>query len=120
MAALDGPDFRVVSALCYSLTTQHFGPPSASGPLPHNDAAYFVIGQLNRMPDFLRPALRLLTFVFDWAAMLTHGRRFHRLTSQAREKIVARWRTSRIGPCRDLIRLYESLVLVHTYSSLTR
>ncbi len=70
------------------------------------------------MPDFLRLPIRTLTFVFDWLALLTYGRRFHRLPEERRILRLAQWRMSPFGPLRDFVKFYETLTLFGGYAQL--
>ena len=72
---------------------------------PPEAAARFVVEQHARMPDYFRLGVRMLTIAFA----LSWLRPFHRLTPSARARRIARWRSSRLGPCRTLIKFYESL-----------
>lgn len=72
---------------------------------PPDAVARFVLDQHARMPDYFRLGVRLLTIAFA----LSWLQPFPRLTFDARARRVARWRNSRFGPCRTLIKFYESL-----------
>lgn len=97
-----------VSALTYSLIAEHQGP--AYSPA-HNAVARFVVEQHGRAPDFLRLALALATCVLDASAVLLAGRPFRRLPPARRRRVLATWARAPLGPCRDLVRFYESLVV---------
>lgn len=107
-----------VSAVCYSIVEERC-PRAGDEEFPQNRVVAFVIGQIKRSPDYLRPPLKLLTLVFDWAAIVRRGRPFHRLEHTARWQHVERLRRSRFGVKRDLIRFFESLVIFawHSYSN---
>jgi len=98
----------VVSALTYSLIRAHGGP--AHSPV-HNLVVRFVVEECARAPDYLRPPLRLATFLFDLSALPLAGHRFHRLGPERRERHLAAWARVPLGACRDLVRFYETLVV---------
>lgn len=100
--------YRAASAICYSIARERCGADIA---FPANRVVRFVRAQHARMPDYLRFPLRTLTVLFDLGAIVTSGRRFHRLDHARRWRRIERWRRSRLGPCRDLVRFYEALVV---------
>jgi hypothetical protein len=100
---------NTVSALCYELASEH-----GLGP-PYNDVTRFVIDQHSSMPQVLGAGVRLATILFALSAV-ADGALFHRLEPPRRRVRVAAWTSSRLGPCRDLIRLYSSLVILALYS----
>lgn len=89
-----------------------------SNPLgpPYNDVTRFVIEQHGGMPHVLGAAVRLATLLFALSALGRDGTLFHRLEPPRRRLQVAAWTASRLGPCRDLMRLYSSLVILALYS----
>ena len=97
-----------VSALTYSLIAEHGG--AAYSPV-HNAVARFVVEQHGRAPDFLRLALALATVVLDASGVLLAGRPFRRLEPARRRGVLGAWARAPLGPCRDLVRFYESLVV---------
>jgi hypothetical protein len=97
-----------VSALTDALIREHGGPDPS--PL-HDRVVRFVLTQHGRMPDYLRLPLFVLTCIFGWLAVATAGAPFHRLSSERRGRWVRAWRTARLGPCRDLVRFWETLVV---------
>jgi hypothetical protein len=100
-----------VSALCYSIVESRCAPVAADR-FPHNDAVRFVLGQCERMPDWLRLPFRCLTLGFDVCGIANGGRRFHRQLPASRAKQIERWRQSRWAVCRDFMRFFDSLVLL--------
>lgn len=113
--ATDGPVlYATTSALCYSLAAAHAGTAAALA-APYNDVTAFVIAQRGRLATWLRVPLELATLGFALAGLL-HGRAFHRLSPQRRARQVAAWRRAPLGPCRDLVRFYESLVLMALFA----
>jgi hypothetical protein len=102
-----------VAALCATIIRDRTGVREPGERLERT--VQFVLGQHGRMPDYLRLPLCLLTLVFDWSGLL-RGARFHRQDDAGRIRQLERWRQSRLAPCRDLIRFYESLVTLYWYS----
>jgi hypothetical protein len=110
-------DFQsTVSAIVYSILRERFQPADPGRGFPRNRAVRFLLEQHGRMTDYLRWPLVVLTIVFDWSSLPRHGRRFHRLDPSRRAGRIEAWRTSPLGPCRDLIRFYDSLVVFYWYS----
>ena len=106
--------YATTSALCHTLAAEHAGATPALES-PYNDVTGFVIAQRARLGGLLRLPLLLATLGFGVAGLL-HGRAlFHRLPPAVRTRQVAAWRTSRLGPCRDLVRFYESLTVLALY-----
>jgi hypothetical protein len=98
---------NTVSALCYDLARSH-----DPGSLPCNDVVRFALRQHARLPVFLRWPLRWATIAFGLAGATPYWRR----SVEARRRRCESWRQSRLGPCRDLIRFYESLTVMALYS----
>ena len=113
-----------VSALCYEIAGAHAGAvaaPYAEGggeelAAPYNDVTRFVIRQHRNMPQVLGCAIQLATLLFALTALARHGALFHRLPPPRRHVQVAAWTVSRLGPCRDLMKFYSSLVILALYS----
>jgi hypothetical protein len=106
------PDFyAAVSAITYSVIMQRcLTEPNAPSP-PFETVVRFVRDQQARMPDYLKPALRLLTLTFDGSTIPFRGRPFHQLPHVQRWRQMEKWKGSRLGFRRDLMRFYESLVI---------
>jgi hypothetical protein len=68
------------------------------------------------MPQVLGCAIQLATLLFALMALVRHGALFHRLPPPRRRVQVAAWTVSRLGPCRDLMKFYSSLVILALYS----
>ena len=110
-------DFQsTVSALVYSLVHERCAGTAPAGWFLENDVVRFVVAQHGRSPDFLRLPLRIMSILFDAWPLLTTGRTFHSLAPDARLRQIVRWRTSRFGPMRDLIRYYEGLAVFGWYA----
>ena len=102
---------HTVSALCYSIVGTYDTLGAADRARVSNLATRFVLRQHQKMPDLLRPAMTILTLVFDAAAVLRWGRPFHTLSPSNRWSQIEQWRRSRLGPMSDLVRFYESLAV---------
>lgn len=104
----------VVSALAWSLARAHEVAPALQR--PHNDLTRFLLGQQERLPDFLRAPIRALTLGFDvWGGLRT-GNLFHHQPPERRERLLAAWRNGRFAFQRDFVRYWESLALLALYS----
>jgi hypothetical protein len=101
---------RAVRAIVEAILTGHGGDRSGQR---LERVADFVAGQSARLPDFLRPPLRLLTLALDlWPCLRGSVRPLHRLPPEARIAVLESWRRSRLGVRRDLVRLYDSLTIL--------
>ncbi|MBF0426211.1 MAG: hypothetical protein HQL66_10390 [Magnetococcales bacterium] len=76
----------------------------------------FVTQQRAKMPPLTGAAVRLLTLLLDAWPIARGTRPFHRLAPAERQAVTAAWRASRLGPCRDLLRLHDSLVIFAWYT----
>lgn len=111
------PNFAsTVSALTYSIIRQRCELQSRKDFFPHNRVARFVVAQHGRMPDYLRLPLRVLTLAFDAWTLLGTGHLFHRLPHEKRQRQMDSWRRARLGPCRDLMKFYDNLVVFAWFS----
>lgn len=106
---------RTVSAICYDLADLLGGPP-ASSCHAHNDVVRFVLGQINRMPEFLALGIRIATIGFGVSRLPTEFSFFHQRDAARRKAQLEAWMRSRIGPCQDLMKFYTSLVTLVVYS----
>ena len=103
---------NTISALVHDLSSLHGDPQ----PDTCNRILRFVTAQMDRMPSFLALAIRTATLGFGASRFLLEGSLFHRRDSDRRRVQVDSWRRSRLGPCRDLIKFYSSLVVLALYS----
>jgi choline dehydrogenase-like flavoprotein len=103
-----------VSALAYSLAQTHTSTPDLQPPF--NDLTRFILHQHAIMPDYLHAPMLAATLGFDALGMLKAGKRFHCQPPELRARQIAAWKNSRLGFRRDLIRYFESLVLLALYS----
>jgi hypothetical protein len=81
-----------------------------------NDAVRFVLRQHARMPRHLGWGIRAATLLLAASGLLFSGALYHRLTPAQRGRIVLKWKQASLQPFRDLIRFYESLVVMAIYS----
>ncbi|HAO10840.1 MAG TPA: hypothetical protein DCQ51_06635 [Planktothrix sp. UBA8407] len=105
-----------VSALCYSLIDYRFKSSAIPQHFPNNSVVNFVIQQQNRMPDYLQFPLFILTLIFDIWGLLGTGLFFHSQSPSMRQLQIESWKNSPLQICRDLIRFYESLVVLYWQS----
>jgi hypothetical protein len=110
------PFRSTVSALAYSILRERCWSPDLAEDHPHNRVVAFVLEQHGRMAAYLRWPMVALTLGFDAWGVLRAGRPFHRQGHASRLAQVEAWRSSRIGPFRDLVRFYETLVIFGGYS----
>lgn len=107
---------NTVSALCYSLIDSRFPTPQIPQYFPHNSVVQFVLEQQNRMPDYLQFPLFFLTLIFESWGLLRTGSLFHCQSPSVRQLQIQAWKNSPFQICRDLIKLYESLVVLYWQS----
>ena len=105
---------KTVSALTCSIASQRCG--SIASAVTLERVVSFVLAQHGRMPDYLRFPLKMLTLGFSISTVFTTGRRFHHLSQQQQWRHVLRWKNSWFGPCRDLVKFFESLVIFGYYA----
>lgn len=103
---------KTVSALVHTIASAHDRDPTVRHPGPYGFVAEFVTAQVGRMTAPLRLPMRLATCGLSVLALLSTGAPFHRLAEPQRRRLVDRWRTSRLGPIRDVIRFYDSLTVI--------
>lgn len=80
----------------------------------------FLLATHARMPDYLRIAFRILTFVFDAWPLATKGKAFHHLDLADRLDQVNRWEHSRLAFRQSLVAFYRSLTMFRLYSELCK
>jgi hypothetical protein len=105
-----------VSALCYEIAGSHAAGDGLALAPPYNDVARFVIHQHSHMPRVLGCGVELATLLFALLYLPRSGALFHRLAPPRSHAQVASWTLSRLGPCRDLMKFYSSLVILALYS----
>jgi hypothetical protein len=108
---------ETVSAICYEIGDWHFA--GGESPLlapPYNDVTEVVLEQCKRMPDYLRLPIRIVTVAFGLFALLRSLRPYHRNGLIRRRLQRLAWRSSPLGPFRDLMRFYETLATLALYS----
>ena len=116
---LAGHTTEIINAIVQTLAFDIVRPPRV---LPGSDefAAAFVRGQVERMPQHLRIAMRVLARTFDMGAVVRFGRPFRRLDHARRARYLALWERAPVGPLRDLIRFHRSLLIFALYSRRVR
>jgi len=102
---MNGLFAKTVAAICEEVARAHGR--------PAGQTAAFVLSQWERMPRFLAWPLRLATVAFACSSL--PAALFHHLPAARRERKMESWRTSPLGPCRDLMRFYRSLALLEVY-----
>jgi choline dehydrogenase-like flavoprotein len=102
---------KTVSALAYSLRAALTSDPDRVPPRP-NVPARFILGQISRMPDYLRWPMRIMTCVFGLTGFAFGGASFHRLNPTQRARQIRWWSTAPLGPCRDFIKFHQSLTVL--------
>jgi hypothetical protein len=108
---------KTVSAIVHTIASEHDRHPSVRRSGPYLGVTEFVSGQVAHMTAPLRLPMRIATCGLSVLALLTTGSLFHRLTLERRQRLVDRWRTSALGPVRDVIRFYDSLTVLALYGS---
>lgn len=98
-----------VNSLTATILEMHAGPAAAAQHTPA--VARFVLDQHGRMPDYLRWPLLYLTLCFVASTILFRGRTFLSAELSTRQRQVTAWKHSRLGPCRDLIKFHETLIV---------
>lgn len=76
------------------------------------DVSQYVIRLIRSLPSFLRLPYSLVTFAFEWCAVLRHGRRFRSLPPDDRSSYVTRWSAAPVRPMRDFVRLIRGSALL--------
>ena len=104
-----------VSALTYSVILARCG---EIQPATANRATDYILGSHERLPDFMRLPLRLATLGLDASTLLTTGKPLHQLPHPQRWRRIQRWRESRLGVFRSLLRFYEGLALFAWYAEI--
>ena len=104
---LTGPFAKTVSALTACIVHERCDAEGTHVPT----VTRFVLEQHGRMPDFLRLPIRVATLGFAAFTILHTGRVFHAASHEQRRRQLAWWRRAPIGPCRDLVRFYENLIV---------
>lgn len=111
----------IVSALCYSLAREraaqlHDEPPDERA---LNLLAAQTLDHVEQLPDFMRGPFRAVAATFDLAAWWSNCGSFRRLDDERRRLRLASWRDGRFGVQRDLLRLFDSVVMLAYESNRT-
>tara|TARA_R110000744_G_scaffold43147_4_gene96991 strand:+ start:16242 stop:16586 length:345 start_codon:yes stop_codon:yes gene_type:complete len=101
---------NTISALVITLVRENTGLEGVyNGQLGHAES--FVINQLKRMPDYILVVLQLLLFIFNIIVIIKTGKRFSKLHPSKRLRMIQNLRGSLFGFMRDLVKVFDSLVL---------
>lgn len=106
-----------ISGLCNAIVLGRCGAAPAALEARRPEVVAFVVAQHARMPDHMRLAILLATWLFEWSAFLHGGRRFSTADQASRWRQVQAWRRAPLGPLRDFVRFYETLVVHCWYSA---
>jgi hypothetical protein len=108
---------RTLNTMCETVAHCHSAGASVRAiEPPYDDAAQFVLEALRRMPAIYSVGVKGLTCFFACAGVAYGGRSFRNNSLPQRIKQWKRWQSHRIALCRDLVKLYESLILLTLYS----
>ncbi len=102
---------QTVSALCQSMIRERCSATSLE-----NEVIQFVVNQRRRMSQPFRAAVALLTWAFAIHCACRRFRSFHELNPAQQDRHIKAWRNSKIGPCREFVRLHESLAVFAWFS----
>jgi hypothetical protein len=102
---------NTVSALCYSIIDHRCYHNHENTDFPHNRIVQFVLQQYQRMPDYLKLPIFILTILFNIWGFFRKGCLFHRQLDKVRWQQIEAWKQSQFSIFQDLIRFYESLVI---------
>ncbi len=105
-----------VQAICYSVVVELCLQGRVDGSIECNRVAEFALGQVGRMPDFLRLAIVALTLLFSIQTVCTTGSTFLSLDHSRRWQHFLNWKHSRLGFRRDFVRFFESLTVLAWHS----
>lgn len=104
-----------ISALVHAVAVQHDTSPLVAHGESYGPIADFAVGQVAHMTSPLRLPMRLATMGLSVLALVSAGAWLHRLPVERRRRLIGRWRSSRIGAIRDVIRFYDSLTVLSLY-----
>lgn len=105
-----------ISGLVHAIASEHDTSQEVSHGRPYNFVAEFAVGQVANMTAPLRLPMRIATVGLSALALVRTGSWLHRLPVERRRRLVGRWRTSRIGVIRDVVRFYDSLTVLSLFS----
>ncbi|MGF1494873.1 MAG: hypothetical protein ACFBSC_21000 [Microcoleaceae cyanobacterium] len=105
-----------VSAICYSILDANCkdvdNTSEKSEYFPHNEIVQFVLEQHQRMPDYLRLPIFILTLALEFCGLLDLGKLFHLQETSIRYKKLEQWRSSSLSIQQDLVRFYQGLTVL--------
>jgi len=108
---------RVSSAIAHALFEQLQADIRVRAGSVHECDA-FVLGQVRRMPDYLRPAFYLLATCLMLVSLVACGR-FYAITPEKRMIVLRRFKRLP-GPCKDFFLFYHTLVSFYLFSVMNR
>jgi hypothetical protein len=108
---------KTITALCQDIAAIQDNCAEGCEVRSYSDVTTFVFEQLQKMPSFLRWPILLATAVFGMSRLLIEGSVFYQRSQERRRTQLDRWRRSKIGPNRDLMKFYTSLVVFAFYST---
>lgn len=79
------------------------------------DCFDFVIGKLNESPIYVKFGIKTLTILLNFSIFLKFGKGLSRLNLLEKKYIYYQLKTSRISFKRDLLKFYESFILLKLY-----
>jgi hypothetical protein len=110
------PSFAAaVSALTYSFVRERCRAAGESAPSTANRVARYVLACHADLPDYMRFPLRIATVALDASTLPATGKPLHLLSHEERWRRIERWRSSRLGPVRNVLRFYEGLAVFGWY-----
>ena len=101
---------KIIAAISNELQ-RRYGNPGKQSPQPDAVVGKILASQA-AMPDFLRLAMQLLTWGFDYSGLFTAGSRFRSMSPDMQSRQLDAWKNSRFDVCRNFTRFYESLYLL--------
>lgn len=107
---------KTIAALCGDLAAERDHCAVGCSVASYDDVKGFVLEELRKMPPFLRQPIMLATVFFGVSRLLIEGSVFHKRPQERRHWQMERWRRSKFGPSRDLMKFYTSLVVLALYS----
>jgi len=72
----------------------------------------FVLNQIENMPDYLKFPFKCITIFFGVHCFLWMGKPFYKLSPAQKNRVVLRWKYSKLGFMAVFIKFYESLVTI--------
>ena len=108
--------FAIVSSIAYCLAPGFMGRDAGREAAVLNAVVRDMIGMVGAMPNHMRWAVVLLTYLADCYPLPTRLRRFSRLPRAERLRAFDRLRASRIVALRRLARFHETLFAMQLHA----